>query len=278
MESKRRNNIFVQYALKKPITILMFFMALLVLGYIAQKRIPVELLPQGMTPPFISVIIPTRNSNPYSVEQQITKPLEDYLGTVRRLKHIYSSSSATNARFRLQFDSNANMKLAYSQIRDRIARARPLFPDDTEQEFIWKFNLDDTPILWIGITMDEKEDDPYYLLDNFVKKALIRIDGIARVDIMGTFNKVISIDLDKYKIDMHKVNIYKLIQLLRKNNTSLFLGKVKEANNRYFVRASGHFKTLDEIRNFKIRPNLKLSDIGIVKYDFDEKKLIQESI
>ena len=270
----RQSNFLIALALNKPVTVAMLFVALLVLGYISWHKIAVELLPQGFTPRFLAVFIPCRNSNPKAIEEQIVHPVEEYLGTVRKLRQIVSRSSAEYAQFDLEFDSDTNMKLAYSQVQDRVSRARASFPDDVEQEFIWKFSLDDTPILWLGIAAATSVKDPYYLLDRQVKDALLRLEGVARVQLFGNYNKFIRIDLDKEKVRRHGVDIYQLIQLLWQNNTSMFLGKVTQDEKRYFVRAVGHFRTLEELADFPVTSALKLRQLGKVHYEFEKEEFI----
>lgn len=268
------SNRLVLFSLKKPITVLMFFLALLVLGVISYTRIPVELLPRGFTDPFLAIFLPYRNANPTIIEEQITRPVEESLSTLRRLKEISSVSSANQSQVRLKFDSGTNMKVAYAQVQDRLDRARLDFPDEVEQERIWKFNTEDTPILFLGISVSEDVEDPFYLLETQIERALNRIDGVAKVDIHGVYQKVIRIDLDPEKIKKHRLNLYELTQFLRKNNFSLPIGDLREGDKQYFVRSEGYFKTLQEIEELPLNNFLKLKDVSTIRYGFSRKDFV----
>lgn len=267
-------NSVVWFSLKKPITILMLFLALSVLGIISYSKISVELLPRGFNDPFLAIFIPYRNANPSIVEEQITRPVEEYLSTLRKLKQISSTSSANQSQIHLQFDSGTNMKVAYAQVQDRLDRARLDFPEDVDQEQIWKFNMDDTPILFIGISVEKTIEDPFYLLETQIERALNRIDGVARVEIHGAYERIIRIDVHKEKLRKHRVNLYELIQFLQKNNIARPLGNIQEGEKQYFLRSDGYLKTLTELEEFPINSFLRLKDVALVSYGFARRDFI----
>jgi HAE1 family hydrophobic/amphiphilic exporter-1 len=267
-------NPLVLFSLQKPTTILMVCCALFVLGYISYMKIRVELLPQGLEALFLGVFVPYYNSNPSIIEEQITKPLEEHFSTIHGLQRIRSVSSSENSDIDLEFASGTNMKVAYAQVQDRLDRARLEFPEEVGQEHIWKFSMDDTPILFLGISIEDSINDPFYLIENYIKSNLTRLEGVARVSIFGMYEKMIRIDLDKEKVRKHRINIYELNQFLRKNNLALPLGNLKEADKKYFVRSMGHFQSLQEIEDLKIKDNLRLKDIATVRYGFARKDFI----
>ncbi|MCP4723809.1 MAG: efflux RND transporter permease subunit [bacterium] len=263
-------------SVNRPVTVIMVLSAILVVGIIAYSKIKLELFPPGYTPPFLQVYVPYRNANPQEIEEQITRPVEEILQTVRNMSEISSQSGTDGARIWLEFSQKANMDMAYNQVRDRIERVRPELPNDIERIFVRKFNDDDDPILFFGISLDKEFQDPYYLVDVFVKRSLERIDGVANVDIFGTTEKMILIDLDQDKIRSLKIDIYPLIQNLQNDNFAMPSGYLSEGRKKIYIRSLGKFSSLEEIENIQVRgSDILLKDIAEIRYDIPEVRWVQ---
>jgi len=135
------------FSLRKPVTVMVGLAALLVLGGLAYLRIPVKLLPEGLTMPFLMLHINYWNATPREVEEQIAKPVEEVLGTVHNVARMVSKSHPSYARFFMEFKDGTDMDLTYNQVRDRMDRVRSRLPDDIGQIFMWKWNPAAEPIL-----------------------------------------------------------------------------------------------------------------------------------
>jgi HAE1 family hydrophobic/amphiphilic exporter-1 len=272
MQEKRPG--FLPYlALNRPVTVLMVLSALLVVGYIAFTQISVELFPQGFSPPFLGVWTPYPNSNPREVEEQIAKPIEEQVRTISGVQRVNTYSSNNGCWTFIRFVQDSDMDLAYATLRDRMDRVKSELPDDIERIYVRKWSDDDDPILWIALIQNEYYEDPYYMVEQHIKKPLERIDGVANVEIWGAYEKEILIMINQDKVRNYKVNLYEVVQRLRRDNFSISSGFVSEGDRKIFVRSMGKFHTLEEIENLPIRGvNLRLKDIAEVKYDVPERR------
>ncbi len=263
-------------ALTRPVSVSMSLVALLVVGFIAYKAMPVELMPAGFTPPFLGVWTPYPNANPEEVEQLIARPIEEMVRTIKGLKKVNTYSQANGCWTFLRFNQSADMDLAYSQLRDRIDRVKPELPDDVERLYIRKWNNDDEPIMWIVMIPDREIRDPYYFTENHIKKPLERVDGVANVEIFGADEKSIQILINQDQIKRFKINLYDVITVLRQDNFAISSGNLRDGGNKIFVRSVGKFRSIDDIRNIPIKgPNILLRDIARVVYDVPEKTWVQ---
>ncbi len=269
-------SLFPRLALTRPVTVLMSLSALLVIGVIAYLQIPVELMPAGFTPPFLGVYTPYPNANPEEVEQLIARPIEEVVRTIKGLKSVNTSSRANGCWTFLRFNQNADMDLAYSQLRDRIDRVKPDLPDDVDRLYIRKWNDDDQAIMWIALIPDKPLEDPYYFTENLIKKPLERIDGVANVEINGADEKSIQIRIHQDQIKGYRINLYNVISTLRQDNFAISSGDVRDGGREIFVRSVGKFHTLEDIRNIPIKgSNILLKDVADIIYDVPEKSWTQ---
>jgi HAE1 family hydrophobic/amphiphilic exporter-1 len=260
------------FALNRPVTVIMSLLALMVVGYIAFTQIAVELMPSGFTPPWLGVWTPYPNSNPKEVEEQIAKYIEEQVQTISGVRTITTNSSSNGCWTSIRFAQETDMDVAYAQLRDRMDRVKSEIPDDIERIYIRKWSNDDSPVMWIALSQTKHYNDPFFMVEQHIKKRLERIDGVANVEIWGAEEKAIQILINQDRVRSYKINLYEVIQQLRKDNFSISSGFVKEGKQKIYVRSLGKFTTLEQIQNLPIRgANLRLKDIAEVVYDVPER-------
>ncbi len=259
-------------ALNRPITVLMTLLAMLVVGFLAYSQISIDLLPAGNTRPFLGVWVPYPNANPEEVEQFIARPIEEVVRTIKGVETV-STRSFTNGTWAfIRFNQGTAMDVAYSQLRDRMERVKIDLPDDVERIFIRKWSDDDSPVMWLALIPSEPVEDPYYLTEQLVKRPLERIDGVANVEIWGADEKSIQILVNQDAVKSYKINLYDVIENLRKDNFAISSGHIRSGGQKIYVRSVGKFKALEHIRNLPIRgTNILLKDIAEVRYDVPDQ-------
>ena len=263
-------------SVNRPVTVTMCLLALLVIGAVAYSRIGVQLFPSGFTPKFLWVNIRYRNATPQEVEQQLARPLEETLKTVKGIKRIRTYSGSWGVGAPLEFRQDADMTLAYNQVMDRLERLKPSLPQASRDNvWVWKFNEEgDQEIMWIGVAIDSTIVDPYLFMQTHVVRRLERIDGVAKVDAWGVHEKELMIEVDQDRMQARGVSTYELVNVLQKDNFSLAGGYVHEAGKRFFVRSLARYRSLEEIQNVVIRTrngNVRLREVADVVYDIRER-------
>lgn len=260
-----------RFSVRRPVTVTMIMLAILVIGTIAYVRISMDLMPEGMNNPMLMVNIPYRNASPKEVEEQIAKNMEGELKTVKSLKRLFSRSSSSNCFFFMEFAQDTNMDLAYSQVADRVERARVLLPSDVEIIYINRRRENDIPMLYLAVSYPEGLDDPYYLIDRYVKRALEGEAGVATVELEGLQEKYIQIVVDSDKIRGYKVNLSRVIQELTQDNFAISSGYAMMGEKKFMLRVSSRFRTLEDVQNIELRKGLRLADVAEVIFDYDEE-------
>ena len=154
---------------QRPVTTIVTFFAVIVVGMIAYQQIPIELLPSGFNPPFMGVWIPYRNANPREVEEQIARPVEEQVRTISGIKKVASYSGSDGCRVWLEFNQGTDMDFAYQQLRDRMERARTVLPEDLERYYLRKFGRNDPPVIFLSISLPEDVADPYFVVEHYIK-------------------------------------------------------------------------------------------------------------
>jgi len=253
----------------------MVYVALLMLGVIAYARLPVDLMPSGFAPPFLGVWIPYPNATPAEVEQTIARPVEGMLGTISGIRQISSNSSSDGAWVFLRFYQSTDMDIAYADVRDRMDRVMPELPDEIERTFVRKFSDDDQPILWAGLEITTQLADPYTLLDEELVRELLRIDGVANVELFGVPQRSIQVMLDQDRVKAHGIDLAALARRLRADNFSLSSGFVVEGDRKMYVRSMGRYQTANDVAAIQVNDTgVRLGDIARVSYEEPRRRSI----
>lgn len=255
-------------AVRRPITTVMMLICVMIIAGIALTRMPLALLPE-VDAPFIGVQIPLPNSNPWQIEKEITKPVEEVLSTLSGIKKLSSSSNADSAEVFMQFEWGQDIDLIRMQVSEKMDQIKPSLPAGIGQVLIFSFNTNDIPVIEARIAAEGVDlSQNYDLLEARVLNRLRRVPGVARVDLNGVAPREISIDLMIDKVKEHNVDLSGLIRRMQNASSNMVLGQVNDRGMRYSVRAIGNFQSVDSFRNLVINERgLRLSDIAEVRYE-----------
>lgn len=256
----------VRLALRRPITMMMVLLSAIVLGFVALARIPLELIPSGFSPPFLSVSVPYPDATAKDVEEKITQPLEAAVSTTPGIDEITSISSAGNARIMMVFQAETDMDVAYREVRDRVSRVRPDLPTDVRQVMIRKESGASLPVAFYGIIWDEDISDPASIIERRLLRPIERIDGVGVVNLWGNVKPEVFIEVDRALADAAGVQIVGLVQALGQANFTMASGAVQDRDGKYLLRSLASFEEVEQIGEVVVGKNgLRLRDIAKVE-------------
>lgn len=256
----------VRLSLRRPITMMMVLLSAIVLGFVALARIPLELIPSGFSPPFMSVTVPYPDATAKDIEEKITQPLETAVATTPGIDEITSISSAGNARIVMTFKSQTDMDVAYRQVRDRVSRVRPDLPDDVRVVNIRKESGASLPVAFYGINWDEELSDPATLIEKHLVRPIERIDGVGVVNLWGSAKPEVFIEVDRALADAAGVQMVQLVQSLAAANFTMASGAVHDRDGKYLLRSLASWDEVDQIREVVVGSDgLRLSEIATVE-------------
>lgn len=270
-ESAIKSNSLTALALRRPVTVMMLCLSMLLLGGGATQLLPLEKWP-GIEMPEIMVQVPYQASTPAEVERLITKPLEEAISTMGGIKRLNSESKESGADLWVEMNWDANIGGKSIEVREKIDAVRHLLPEDLKRIFVYQFSTSDMPILNLRISSERDLQGAYQLLDKLLKRPLERIPGVSKVSLYGVDPREITIRLDSELVAAHQIDTTALIELLRQYNFSLSAGEVLTSAGKIRVNPQGEFTSLAQIRQLPVADNLVLSDISVIRYELPERE------
>ncbi|WP_131811753.1 efflux RND transporter permease subunit, partial [Paraglaciecola hydrolytica] len=256
------------FAIRRPVTVCMFFFSMLAFGLLSSQLLPLEKFP-SIDIPEIAIQVPYQDATPAEVEKMITRPVEEALATMSGIKRLRSNSTENGAEIQLEFAWDDNLKAKGIEAREKIDAIRNLLPTDVERILVYQFNTSDMPIFSLRVSSERDLSSAYDLLDRNLKMPIERVAGVSKVELYGVTKKQVSIRLDSELMSALQVSTNELAATLRKVNFSMSAGHFidQDYGQKIMVNPQGEFKELDEIRDLVIKPNVRLSDIAEIKFE-----------
>ena len=252
-------------ALHRPVTTVVVFVALAMVGLIASRLLPLEKFPD-IEFPGIFVQVPYAGSTPEEVERLITRPVEEVLATLPGVERMFSSSSEGQSQIFLQFGWDQSMGAKGIEARAKVDGIRHLLPEDVRRVLVFTGSLGDQPVLQLRISSERDLSNSYELLDRVLKRRLERLEGVSRVDLHGVDPREIRILLKPDMLAAYGVDIATVRNLLLRSNFAVSAGKITAGGERFSVRPSGEFSSFDEIGELAINASgLRLRDVADVE-------------
>ncbi len=260
-----------ELALARPVTTVVVFVALAVVGLISLRMLPLEQFPD-IEFPGIFIQIPYPGSTPEEIERLITRPVEEALATLSGVERMFSSSEEGQAQLFLQFGWDRNMGAAGIEARSKVDGIRHLLPTDVRRVFVFTGSLADQPVLQLRISSERDLSESYAMLDRLLKRRIERLEGVSRVELQGVDPREIRILLRSDAIAAYGVDIVALRELLIRSNFSVSAGRLTAGGQRLSVRPQGEFASVDEIRQLAINDTgLRLGDVADIELRTPER-------
>lgn len=247
------------FSVKRPVTIMMIYAAVLLMGLISWSKLPQELFPP-ITYPQLTIITTYENAAPEEVETQITRIIEEAIGTVSRLRRISSISKEGTSIVIAEFLWGTNMDFASLGLREKIDLVKERLPIDAQEPLVKKFNPFDLPILTLSVTGDMHPARLRDITERLIKDELEKIEGVASASVVGGIEREILAEVNQDKLRAAGLAILDVTRAIGEANINYPAGTIKEAFTEYLVRTLGEFRDVSEIG--KISVGLDRRELG----------------
>lgn len=244
----------------RPVTTVMIFLGIALMGIISWTRIPQELFP-SLEYPQITIVTKYEGAGPEESEKLISKVVEETVGTAKNIKKVSSVSKEGISIVTCEFRWGTNMDLAAMEVREKIDLIKESLPRDSHEPIVLKYNPLQVEAIVLSVSYKQDETDPWKLaeLRQFCKKnlkdELERLDGVAKVDIRGGEKKEVLVEIDKGRLLANGVSITDIISSLRDANITYPAGTIKEDTYEYLVKTVGEFQTMGDIAALSFSKN-----------------------
>ena len=262
-----------EYSVKKPITVLMSVLMLIMLGLFSLSKLSLELMPD-MNLPYAAVITTYPGANPYEVEEEVTKPIESAMQGVGNFKTINSTSSENFSIVIVEFSQSTNMDTAFLDMRERLDMID--LDEPIGSPSIMKFDPSMMPVMIVSVTREfnTTQDQELILTSEWVESELMSrfesIEGVANVEINGASDTVIELDLDVDSLELYGLTEQSVLNTIEAQNIEGMIGIVPDREIIRFLYLGSNIEGITELENTPITYDeevIYLKDlVNVIKY------------
>ena len=189
------------FSVKKPLTVFVAVLGIIVLGVVAYLKMTPDLLP-NMDFPYVIIVTADPGASPESVEQAITKPMEQSMSTLDKIKDVTSTSQNSVSMVLLEFEDGVNMDTVSVDIQQKISILQGSWEDTVSAPYVLKINPSMLPVMVAAVS---REDMDVYELSDFVTDELSGklegVSGVASISVSGAVTREAHVILDEKKLD-----------------------------------------------------------------------------
>ncbi|SEH79734.1 heavy metal efflux pump, CzcA family/hydrophobe/amphiphile efflux-1 (HAE1) family protein [Paenimyroides aquimaris] len=257
-----------EISIKRPSVIIVLFSILILGGIASYFSMGYELIPKfDVNVITVQTVYP--GAAPSEVETSVTKVIEDAVSSLENVKKIESKSMESVSVVMITLNTGADVNFLLTDAQRKINAVINDLPDDAETPSLSKFSLDDVAIMNLSVTSSLTEKELYDLLDQKIQPVFARINGVAKVDLVGGEEREIQVSVNPEKLAGYGLTISQVQQILAASNMDFPTGNIKTRDSQTTIRLSGKFTSLEQMRNLPITtPSgtmIRLSDIADVQ-------------
>ncbi len=277
----------VNRATERPVTVLMFFVAVGLFGLVSLSRLDVNLLPD-LSYPTLTVRTELDGAAPQEVENLLSKPIEEAVGIVKNVREVRSLSRSGQSDVTIEFAWGTDMNLASVDVREKLDVLE--LPLEAKRPLLLRFDPASDPIMRFALRRSAATDgntatlstadlkELRRLAEDELKPELENVAGVAAVKVSGGLEEEIEILVDQERLAQLDLSIDDVAGRIRAENTNLSGGSLEQGSQRFLVRTINEYQSVDEFRSTIIatreeRP-VYLGDIATVTRGFKEREAI----
>ncbi len=233
-------------SVNKPVTVALIFVTVAILGVFSLTKLSTNLFPD-MGENTILVVTSYSGASAADIETNVSKPLENTLNSVSNLKHLSSTSKENISVISLEFEYGIDITEATNDVRDKLDMVAQMLPDAVSTPTIFKFSMEDMPIMLLSATAEESLNGLDKILDDKVATPLARVNGVGTISVSGAPKREIQVFVDPDKLAAYGITVESISSTLAYENRNTPAGTIDIGSNTYSVRVEKEFKSAEEM-------------------------------
>ena len=237
-----------RFVLKRPVTVLMALLCLIVFGISSVFNATLEQMPD-MDQPMMIIMANYSGASPEDMDELVTQLIEDQVSTLEGVKSMNSTTSEGRSMIMLEYDYDADMDDAYNELTRSLNSMRGL-PDDCTTS-VMEMNMNGGNDIMLSISHDTQED-LYDYVDQNITPVFEQLSTVAQVESMGGSSEYVKVELDPVKMKQYKVTVNQITSAMAAADLSYPSGDAQYGDLSLSVTTSAKADTLDDLKKVPI--------------------------
>ncbi|MCR1810575.1 efflux RND transporter permease subunit [Sulfurospirillum sp. hDNRA2] len=259
-----------RFAISKPITTLMFALAILFFGYTQRQKMPETYLP-NVDIPVVTVMTTYKNGSAEVIESKITDKIEEAISSISELESVSSNTSRGVSVVVAQFKLTKSIEDATNDVRDKVASIE--LPSGVDKPVIEKYSMNAAPIITLFVsTTSEDVQNLMIFANETVKPKLQNVRGVGQVSVIGLRNKILKITPNIAKLSEYGLDLNDLANKINEENIKRDGGRVVQHEKEWSISIDADALNVEELKTIKIKDGVLLGDVATVLNDISDER------
>ncbi len=253
-----------EISIKRPTLVVVMFIVLILGGILSYSSLNYELLPK-FSPSVVSVVTIYPGASPSEVENTVSRKIEDAVSSMENIKKIDTRSYESLSIVTITLNSGSDVDYALNDAQRKVNAILRLLPEDIDPPTLNKFSLDDLPVMTISASANLEEAAFFDLMDQRIAPVLSRVNGVAKVNLIGGREREIQVSIDANKLQGYNLSLMQVQNAILSSNLDFPTGSVQTNERDILIRLSGKYKTVDDLRNLVVATTLAGAQVRLME-------------
>jgi hydrophobe/amphiphile efflux-1 (HAE1) family protein len=267
-----------ELCIRRPIFAIMLNLLIVLFGIVGYLQLPVRELPD-VDPPIVAITTIYRGASAEVMEAEVTERLEQEINTIPGIKTLTSISREEVSLITVRFNLDRDVDVAAQDVRDRVARARALMPEDIEEPIVAKQDANAQEVMWIALSSSRRSTlELTEIGERQFKDRLQTLPGVGGINFGGEKRQAIRVRLDATQMAARQITAADVIQSFRENSIELPSGRLENRDREMSVRTLGKLERPEEFEDLIIAYRhgapVRLREIARVEMGVEDERTI----
>lgn len=267
---------WIERLLKRPYFIYSFLVLFLFLGVMGYQKLDRKLFPDSNYPT-IAVVVVNPGASAKSLASNVSVPIEEELYTLNKIRRVYSTTIDEVSVINAEFEYTKSIDAASSDVSNSLDKIKGELPSSILPPKILQITAATAPIVTIALSSKDKNvalEDIRQLAQTEIKHRLIKLQGIANIDIFGGHDKELQIIVDKEKLDQYGLDLSQVMATINSNNNDYAIGFVTSQKDRYLLKSNAKRDSVAALKAMHLTPNITLGDVSKIYFGHYENSAL----
>jgi len=267
---------WIERLLKRPYFIYSFLVLFLFLGLMGYQKLDRKLFPDSNYPT-IAVVVVNPGASAKSLASNVSVPIEEELYTLNEIRRVYSTTIDEVSVINAEFEYTKSIDAASSDVSNSLDKIKGELPSSILPPKILQITAATAPIVTIALSSKDKNvalEDIRQLAQTQIKHRLIKLQGIANIDVFGGYDKELQIIVDKEKLDQYGLNLSQVMATINSNNNDYAIGFVTSQKDRYLLKSNAKRDSVAALKAMHLTPDITLSDVSKIYFGHYENSAL----
>lgn len=267
----------IETSLRRPVTVTIATLALIVFGLLALNTMGVERMP-NVDLPYVVVNTTMEGASPAVMDNDVTDVLEEQINTIDGIKNIDSSSYEGKSVIAIEFQLDKDVDVAASDVRAKVNLAKGSLPDDADDPVVDKFSFADMAVMTVAVRSDADEKTTSTYVDKVAKQRLQTVKGVGNAQAVGLREREIRVWLDPLALQARNLTASDVKNALHEKHVELPAGRIESEFQEYGIRLAGEYTSIEALKEMAVARRdgalVRLRDVAQVEDGFSDQRTV----